>query len=77
MKIHQKAELYDQLVKDYETLINEMLLYHQSVEEIKNSKFDTIQDYPVVVGKYAGSNFGLLIKIKKAEGTLNWYKRQK
>jgi hypothetical protein len=83
MKIHQKASLYDELLKDYESLIAEMKQHHQAIEnipnqpEIKNANTSDFGYYPRLVGIYSGSNFGLSMKISKAEGTLNWYKNQK
>ena len=83
MKVHEKAALYDQLIKDYESLINEIKSHHQSIEdipnqpEIKESNSSDFGYYPRLVGTYSGSNFGLQMKISKAEGILKWYKSQK
>ena len=82
MKVHEKAALYDQLIKDYESLINEIKSHHQSIEdipnqpEIKESNSSDFGYYPRLVGTYSGSNFGLQMKIAKFEGVLNWYKTQ-
>jgi hypothetical protein len=79
MKIHEKAKLYDELLKDYEDLIKQMEKHHTSVENLE-SEPDVVEMknesnyYPILSGKYKGSNFGLSIIIGKAKGTINWYK---
>ena len=83
MKIPEKASLYDQLLKDYEDLIKSIKDHHMMIDEIPNkpeileSKRSDIGYYPRLVGTYSGSNFGLSMKISKAEGILNYYKSQK
>ena len=83
MKLHEKAALYDQLIQDYESLISDIKSHYDSIEqipekpEIKESKSSDIGYYQRLVGTYSGSNFGLSMKISKAQGILNWYKKQK
>jgi len=83
MKIHEKAYLYDQLIQDYESLVKDIKSHYNLIEqipekpEIKESKRSDIGYYPRLVGTYSGSNFGLSMKISKAEGILNYYKSQK
>ena len=81
MKIHEKAKLYDELLKDYADLIKQLEKHHESIESIENeddmvqlkeSSYETY--HPILCGKLKGSNFGLSIIIGKAKGTLNWYK---
>lgn len=83
MKIHEKAALYDQLIKDFEETIQSMEDHHKMIEdipnqpEIKKSNSSDFGYYPLLVGTYSGSNFGLSMKINKAKGIINWYKNQK
>jgi len=84
MKVHEKAKLYDSLIKDYEELINEMKLHSESIksiqdrEDLKELKQKDISIYyPMLSGTYQGSNFGLDIKIGIAQSNLEWYKRIK
>jgi len=84
MKIHEKASLYDSLLKDYEELISELQKHSESVKEIPNrqdliemKESNTSTYYPLLAGTYQGSNFGLELKISKAQSNLNWYKNQK
>lgn len=80
MKVHEKAKLYDELIKDYEELLNSIRSHHDEVEQIPNRlEIDKTSPYyyPTITGIYSGSNFGLSIKIGKAEGILKWYKNQK
>ena len=84
MKIHEKANLYDSLLKDYEELINELKQHSESIKEIPNrSDIQEFKEsgnpsyYPLLAGTYQGSNFGLEMKISKSESNLNWYKNQK
>jgi hypothetical protein len=81
MKIHEKARLYDELLKDYEDLIKQIENHHDSIDIIENEE-DMVRlkesshsnYYSMLSGKLKGSNFGLSIIIGKAKGTLNWYK---
>ena len=81
MKVHEKAKLYDAIIKDYEELINEMKLHSDSVksiqdrEDLKEMKQKDISIYyPMLSGTYQGSNIGLDLKIGRAQSNLEWYK---
>ena len=84
MKIHEKASLYDSLIKDYEELINELKQHSNSIKELEN-RSDMVEMketnyssyHALLAGALKGSNFGLEIKINRAESNLNWYKTQK
>jgi hypothetical protein len=84
MKVHEKAKLYDSLLRDYEELIIELKQHSESIKEIPN-RSDLIEMkesnissyYPLLAGTYQGSNFGLEMKISRNESNLNWYKNQK
>ena len=84
MKVHEKAKLYDSLLRDYEELIIELKQHSESIKEIPN-RSDLIEMkesnissyYPLLAGTYQGSNFGLEMKISRIETNLNWYKNQK
>jgi hypothetical protein len=84
MKVHEKAKLYDSLIKDYEELINEMKLHYESIKSIQDredlvelKQRDISIYYPMLAGTYQGANCGLDIKISIANSTLEWYKRIK
>ena len=81
MKVHEKAKLYDSLIKDYEELIAEMQNHSNSIKEIeiredlKEMKQNNISTYyPLLAGTYQGSNYGLDLKIGRAQSNLQWYK---
>ena len=81
MKVHEKAKLYDSLIKDYEELIAEMQNHSNSIKEIeiredlKEMKQKDISIYyPMLSGTYQGSNIGLDLKIGRAQSNLKWYK---
>jgi hypothetical protein len=84
MKIHEKANLYDNLLKEYEELINELKQYSDSFKDLENrsdmvemKETNNSSYYPLLAGALKGSNFGLEIKISRAQSNLNWYKKQK
>ena len=81
MKVHEKAKLYDSIIKDYEELINEMKLHSESIktiqdrEDLKELKQKDISVYySMLAGTYHGSNYGLDLKIGRAQSNLQWYK---
>lgn len=82
MKVHEKARLYDELMKDAEEFIQSLEKHHQEVEtaerdpDISKEK-ESIMRNAALVGKYKGMNFGLLLRIKRFEGKMNWYREQK
>ena len=81
MKVHEKARLYDELMKDAEEFIQSLEKHHQEVEtaeedpEVKGR--ESSMRNAALVGKYKGMNFGLLLRIKRFEGKMNWYREQK
>jgi len=81
MKVHEKARLYDELMQDVEEFIESLEKHHQEVESAEEDP-DVKEREPSMrnaslVGKYRGMNFGLLIKINKFKGMINWYEKQK
>jgi hypothetical protein len=81
MKVHEKAKLYDELMKDIEGFVREVERHHQEVDVAENDPLlgetETSTKNSRLVGKYQGMNFGLLMKVKMFRGTLDWYKKQK
>ena len=79
MKIHEKARAYDELMHDIEKFIAELEEHSKSIEEIGNDETgkEEMGFYPMKVGRLVGSNFGLDLKIRKMQGTINWYKSLK
>ena len=79
MKIHEKARAYDELMQDIEKFITELEEHSKSIEEIGADETgkEEMGFYPNKVGRLVGSNFGLDLKIRKMQGTLNWYKSLK
>ncbi len=84
MKVHEKAKLYDSLIRDYEELVNELKQHSESIKDIPNRpEIQELKEsgnssyYPLLAGTYQGSNFGLEMKISRIESNLNWYKNQK
>jgi hypothetical protein len=79
MKIHEKARAYDELMQDIEKFIAELEEHSKSIEEIGADETgkEEMGFYPNKVGRLVGSNFGLDLKIRKMQGTLNWYKSLK
>jgi hypothetical protein len=83
MKIHEKAKLYDELLKDHEELLAEMEKFKQEMEELPNRE-DLIglkesnigHYYATVTGAFSAMAFGLDIKLHKFKGMFNWYKQQ-
>jgi hypothetical protein len=83
MKVHEKAKLFDEMIKEFQSLIDELDAHHQSIENIESdselvrNKVNINTYYPMLCGKLQGSNFGLKLKINKYKGILNWYQKQK
>ena len=79
MKIHEKARAYDELMHDIEKFIAELEEHSKSIEEIGADETgkEEMGFYPMKVGRIVGSNFGLDLKIRKMQGTINWYKSLK
>lgn len=79
MKLHEKAKAYDELMKDIEEFITELIEHADSIDSISNSEEgkDVPTYYARKCGILGGSNFGLQMKISKFKGILNWYKKLK
>ena len=79
MKIHEKARAYDELMKDIDSFITQLEEHSNSIKEIDKDQTgkDEMGFYPMKVGRLVGSNFGLDLKIRKMQGTINWYKSLK
>ena len=77
MKVHEKAKLYDELLKDVEEFISRVEEHHNKIANLR-SEFDIPSSDPhyhaKLSGSYDGANFGLSLKINSMKGTLNWYK---
>ena len=84
MKIHEKAKLYDELLKDHEELLAEMEKFKQDLEDLPTRE-DIIglketnlnYYYATATGAFSAMAFGLDIKLHRFKGMLNWYKQQK
>lgn len=79
MKVHEKARAYDELMKDVQEFLTELESHAASVDAIANNEEgkDNPNYYAIKVGSLSGNNFGLVLKIGKFKGTLNWYKNLK
>ena len=79
MTVHEKARAYASLMEDIEKFITELEDHSKSIEEIGADETgkEEMGFYPMKVGRLVGSNFGLDMKIRKMQGTLNWYKNLK
>jgi hypothetical protein len=83
MKTYIKAAMYDELLKDFEELVNELEAYKNDVdnipsrEDIKEHEESSGLYYAACTGAYRGYNSGLGIKLAKHQGILNWYKSKK
>ena len=84
MKIHKKALLYDELLKDYTALLEELDEFKTDLEKLPKRE-DLLMEkgkspsnyYAMTTGAFSAMAFGLSIKISRFRGTLNWYKTQK
>jgi hypothetical protein len=84
MKVHEKAKLYDSLIKDYEALLEEMKKFKDELEALPSrediaplKETNLSRYYAFATGAYSAMAFGLDIKLHRFQGELNWYKRQK
>ena len=84
MKIHEKAHLYDELLKDYTALLEELDKFKVELEELPKREDLIVEKeknlsnyYAATTGAFSAMAFGLDIKINRFRGTLNWYKKQK
>ncbi len=84
MRIHEKAALYDMLIKEHAELIAEMEKVKEDIENVPNRpdliEIKESQNYSnYLAGKcgcYAAVAFGIDIKLMKYKGSLKWYKNQ-
>lgn len=85
MKIHEKAKLYDELLKDYTELLEELEKFKSDLENLPNCE-DLVKEkevnglscyYAMTTGAFSAMGFALDIKLHKFKGVLNWYTRQK
>ena len=85
MRIHEKAALYDILLKDYEELIAEMEKVKDELQNIPDRpdllEIKETQGYSMYTagkcGCYAAMSFGIDIKLGRHKGGLKWYQKQK
>jgi hypothetical protein len=84
MKIHDKARLYDELLKDYTELIKEMEQFKSDLENLPNredlkeaKENNPSAYYAMATGSYSAMAFSLDIKLHKFQGVLKWYTSQK
>lgn len=84
MKIHIKARLYDELLKDHEEFLAEMETFKKDLDELPNredivglKETNINYYYASATGAFSAMAFGLDIKLHRFKGMLNWYKQQK
>jgi hypothetical protein len=84
MKIHEKAKLYDELLKDFESLIEDVRKFKTELEELPNR--EDIQPmkesnqghyYAMCTGAFSAMPMALDMKMWKHEWNLKYYKNQK
>jgi hypothetical protein len=80
MKIHEKALLYDELLKDYTALLEELDKFKAELEEIPKREDLLVEKekslsnyYAMTTGAFSAMAFGLDIKLHKFRGVLKWY----
>ena len=60
MKIHEKAKLYDELLEDYQSFVNEIKAFKSNLESIsKTEDSDPDRKRAKMVGKYEAQPYGL------------------
>jgi hypothetical protein len=85
MKVHEKAALYEAIVKDYQELIAEMEKVRDDLQNIPNRpdllEIKESQGYSMYTagkcGCYAAMGYAIDWKISRAKGVLEWYENQK
>ncbi len=84
MKIHQKAKLYDELLKDYISLIEDVRKFKKELEEIPNREdLQSLKEssqslyYASCVGSFSAMPMSLDMKMWKHENNLKFYQNQK
>jgi hypothetical protein len=84
MKIHEKAKLYDELLKDYIALIDEIKQFQSELAEIPNrsdligeKEKNTGNYYAMLSGSFQAMPMALDFRMWKHEANLKFYQRQK
>jgi len=84
MRIHEKAKLYDELLKDYIALIEDVRKYKSELEEIPNREdLAPIKEsnlghyYAMCTGAFSAMPMALDIKMWKHEANLKFYQKLK
>jgi hypothetical protein len=80
MKIHEKARLYDELLRDFKNCLQSMEDHHKEIDALEERE-DIIKlieqglssKYAGLCGAYKGCNFGLNLKISRFKVILNYY----
>jgi hypothetical protein len=80
MRIHEKAKLYDELLKDYIALLEDVKQFKSDLEElpkrpdlieIKEDRQDLY--YAMCTGSFSAMPMALDMKMWKHEANLKWY----
>jgi hypothetical protein len=84
MRIHEKAKLYDELLKDYIHLIEDIRKFKSELEEIPNREdIKAIKEsnlghyYASCVGSFSAMPMALDFKMWKHEANLKFYQNLK
>jgi hypothetical protein len=84
MKIHEKAKLYDELLKDYVALIEDVRKFKSELEEIPNREdMQSLKEsnlshyYASCTGSFSAMPMALDMKMWKHESNLKFYLNQK
>lgn len=84
MKIREKAQLYDELLKDYIALLEDVKRFKSELEDIPNREdLISIKEsnlshyYAMCTGSFSAMPTALDMKMWKHESNLKFYKNQK
>ncbi len=84
MKIHEKAKLYDELIKDYIELIEDIRKFKKDLEEIpiredliKLKEEKLAYYYAAITGSFQAMPMALDMKMWKHENNLKFYQNLK
>ena len=84
MKIHEKAKLYDELLKDYIELINDIQSFKSDLENLPNREDITkLKEenlgyyYASITGSFQAMPMALDMKMWKHENNLKFYQNLK
>jgi len=84
MKIHEKAKLYDSLLQDYISLLNDVKQFKKELEDVTNR--EDIQElkesnlslyYASCTGSFSAMPMALDMKMWKHENNLKYYQNLK